>query len=223
MNRTAIIIGASGLIGGELLNQLLTDDYFDTVKSIGRRILEVQHPKLQQYTVDFTDNKSLEQYIAGAEFIFCTIGTTQKNVGGDEQAYKKVDYDIPVNIATIAAKYEVYGFIIVSVIGANVDSNNFYLKLKGVTEEAICKQPIPLIGILRPSLLLGNRKEKRFGERIAQTVMPVFSPLLFGSAKKYKPIKASDVATCMLRIAKKGVRGIKVYEYKEMQELIIKD
>jgi len=224
MSRTAIILGASGLIGGELLTQLVADDYFDNIISLGRRTLDISHAKLHQYIVDFEKPKSFEQYFAGAEYVFCAIGTTQKNVGGDEKAYKKVDYDIPVNAAIAAAQFSVYGFIMVSAIGANADSNNFYLKLKGVTEEAISKQGIPLVGIMRPSLLLGDRKEKRFGEGFAQAVAPIFSPLLFGGAKKYKPIQANEVAAAMLAIAKNGVKGIKIYEFKEMKALAgIKD
>lgn len=219
MSRTAIIIGTTGLIGSALLDQLLADDYFDSIISLGRRTIENHHSKLQQFVVNFENHKELEHYISGAEVVFCAVGTTQAKTNGDEEAYKKVDYDIPVNAATAAAKTGVYGFILVSAIGADADSNNFYLKLKGVTESAVCKQAIPQVAILRPSLLLGKRNESRLGESIAQVVMPVFSPLFFGSTKKYKPIKAETVAKAMLAIAKNGVREIKVYEYEAIKKL----
>jgi uncharacterized protein YbjT (DUF2867 family) len=219
MSRTAIVLGASGLIGGELLPLLLANDGFTSVKSLGRRTIDIYHSKLQQFIVDFYDIKSLEQYVAGADVIFCAIGTTQAKVNGDDKAYKKVDFDIPVNTATAASKFNLQSFIMVSSIGADAGSNNFYLKLKGVTEEAIIKLPIPQVCIMRPSLLLGNRKEKRFGEKMAQIFMPLAAPLMLGNATKYKPIQAKEVAKAMLALAIQNKKGISIYEYENIKKL----
>jgi uncharacterized protein YbjT (DUF2867 family) len=216
MGRKAVVLGASGLVGSALLQQLLTDAYFEEVLSIGRRPLAIAHAKLTHVTVDFEKPKEWEHYFAESEVVFCAVGTTQKAVGGDDRLYRKVDYDIPVHAAEAAARYGVFSFILVSAIGADVNSQNFYLKLKGVTEESVAKQAIPQVAFLRPSLLMGDRKEQRMGEKLAQWFAPLFSPLLFGSARKYKPIQADQVASAMIHIAKNQVRGMKVYEYADM-------
>ena len=138
MSRIATVIGASGLIGSHLLQLLLKDDYWQHVRIIGRRPLNIQHEKLEELVIDFSNVKSFEQAVAGSEVVFCAIGTTQKKVKGDKDAYRKVDYDIAVNAAKAAAKYGVFSFLLVSSVGANADNNNnFYIKLKGVVEETV--------------------------------------------------------------------------------------
>ena len=151
--------------------------------------------------------------------VFSAVGTTQKKVKGDKNAYRKVDFDIPVNAAKAAAKFGVYSFSLVSSVGANAaNNNNFYLKLKGIVEEAVSKESIPQLHIMRPSMLLGDRKEKRIGESIAAVLMPVFSIFLFGKWAKYKAIKAEDVAKAMLQASKSPVKGIHIYEYEEIKK-----
>jgi uncharacterized protein YbjT (DUF2867 family) len=221
MSRIATVIGASGLIGSHLLQLLLKDDYWQQVRIIVRRTLNLQHEKLEELVIDFNNEKSFEKAVAGSEVVFCAIGTTQKKVKGDKDAYRKVDYDIAVNAAKAAAKYGVFSFLLVSSVGANADNNNnFYIKLKGVVEETVSKESIPQLHIFRPSLLMGNRAEKRTGENIFQALAPIFSPLLLGKARKYKPIKADDVARAMLAASKLQTKGIFIHEYDGMRKLM---
>ena len=220
MGQTATLIGASGLIGSHLLQLLLKDNIYSTVKIIVRRPLLMRDPKLEEIVIDFEDKKALEQAIAGSAVVFCAVGTTQKKVKGDKNAYRKVDFDIPVNSAKAAAKFGVYSFVLVSSVGANAaNNNNFYLKLKGVVEEGVSKESIPQLHIMRPSMLLGERKEQRLGETIAKYIMPLFSIFLVGKWKKYRAIKGEDVAKAMLQASKSPVKGIHIYEYAEIKKL----
>lgn len=219
MGRTALILGASGLVGSALLNQLLEDPQYSLLISLGRRPLSISNAKLNHQVVDFDHPKKWANWFAGVDVIFCAVGTTQKAVGGDDKLYRKVDYDIPVNAAKAAADQGVFSFILVSAVGADVDSQQFYLKLKGVTEESVSKQALSQVAILRPSLLLGERKEKRFGERMAQFLAPVVSPFLMGSASKYKPVSADQVAATMRAIADKPERGIRIYHFDDFKAL----
>lgn len=218
MSRTASVIGATGLVGGQILELLMNDPLYATIKAIVRRPLEtVTNEKVQQLIIDFENHKALENAIAGSDVVFCAIGTTNRNVQGDKNAYRKVDYDIAVNAAKAAAKFGVFTFALVSAVGANAaNNNNFYIKLKGVVEEAVSKEPIPQIIIVRPSLLMGKRKENRFGEKVAQAIMPAVSVFLAGSLKKYKPVEASDVAKAMINASKEEKRGIFIYEYNDI-------
>ena len=221
MSRIVTLIGATGLIGGKLLELLLKDPTIHTVRALVRKTIDSGNPRLQQFVINFSDPKAYEPYMAGTDAVFCAVGTTNSKVQGDKELYKKVDFDIPVFAAKSAARNGVHSFVLVSAVGANPENNqNFYLKLKGVTEEAVCKEMIPSVNIMRPSLLLGERKERRFGEKIAQVVMPAFSWALGGSASKYKAIDAGDVAKAMMAAANTGKKGIHFYEYDQMKELI---
>jgi len=196
----ATVIGATGLIGSHLLELLLADDNFDSVRILLRRPFDLTHPKLEKKLVDFSDMESFRLALEDSDVIFCAIGTTQKKVKGDKSAYRKVDFDIAVNAAQLGKLCGCETFVLVSAVGANSQSNNFYLKLKGETEEAVKATGIKSIHIVRPSLLLGDRKEFRLGEKMAQWVMPVFS---FLTPKKYRPIHAKKVAEMMINAAKK--------------------
>jgi uncharacterized protein YbjT (DUF2867 family) len=221
MSQIVTLIGGTGLVGSHILQLLLNDDLYSTVRIIGRRSVNINHTKLHEFIIDFGDQKALEQAIAGSETVFVAVGTTQKQVEGDKEAYKKVDYDIPVNVAKAAAKYGVYGFVLVSSVGADPNNNNnFYLKLKGVTEESVAKEMVPQTLIFRPSLLLGERKEKRFGEGIAQFFMPAVNFLLPASKQKYKGIKVEDLAKAIVLAAQKTPKGIHFFEYPKIMELL---
>ncbi len=199
---TATLIGATGLIGSHLLDLLLADTDFDTVRILVRRPFDLNHPKLEKRLVDFANMESYRLALEGSDVIFCAVGTTQKKVKGDKDAYRKVDFDIPVNAARLGKLCGCETFVLVSSVGASSQSNNFYLKLKGEVEDAVTETGITRLHIVRPSLLLGKRKEHRFGERIAQAVMPVVSFLL---PKKYRPVQARKVAEEMIRMSKTNV------------------
>ncbi len=220
MGGTVTIIGASGLVGSHLLPLLLKDETIDRVVALVRNNLAVDHPKLTQQVLDFQDAKAYDAAIAGSQALFVAIGTTNAKVNGDKDAYRKVDYNIPVYAARAAARQGVYSYALVSAVGANANNNNnFYLKLKGVTEEAVCEEQIPQIYIMRPSLIIGERGERRIMEKLAQTIMPLINWALAGSASKYKSITAEDIASAMHRSFKNGTKGIHICHYDEMKKL----
>ncbi len=211
---TATLIGVTGLIGGYLVEELLKDDHYDTVRILVRRPVELTHPKLEKKLVDFNDSDSLLVALHNSDVVFSAVGTTQKKVKGDKDAYRKVDYDITVNAARYCKLTGCPTFIFVSSVGANSKSNNFYLKLKGEVEDAVKAIGLKSVYIMRPSLLLGERKEYRFGEKISKGFMKMISFLL---PVKYKAIQAKKVAQAMLAVAKKNEEGFFIYENKEIK------
>lgn len=215
--KTATLIGATGLIGGELLKLLLDDGYFESIRVLVRRPFAIEHPKLEKKLIDFGDNDSLLVALDNSDVIFSAIGTTQKQVKGDKDAYRKIDYDIPVHAAKFGKMTGCKSFVLVSSVGANSNSNTFYLKLKGEVENAVRNSGIETVHIMRPSMLLGERKEFRLAEKIGSPLMSAFSFLL---PSKFKPIHARDVAKAMLVAAKESKKGIFVYEYSDIKRLI---
>jgi len=213
---TATVVGATGLIGGLLLEELLNDPYFDTIRILIRRPLEITHAKLEKKIVDFDDNDSLLVALSNSNVVFCSIGTTQKKVKGDKEAYRKIDFDIPVKLARFSKMVGCEKFILVSSVGANSKGDNFYIKLKGEVEDVIKTISLRSLHIMRPSFLIGERKEIRMGEVIGKPLMQIFSFLI---PKKYKAIQAKDVAKAMVTIAKKNDEGISSYEYEQIKEL----
>jgi uncharacterized protein YbjT (DUF2867 family) len=213
---TATLVGSTGLIGSHLLNELLNDPYFNTVRILIRRPVDITHPKLEKKIVDFNDSDSLLVALSNSDIMFCTIGTTQKKVKGDKEAYRKIDFDIPVKLAKFCKMVGCEKFTLVSSIGANSKSNSFYLKLKGEVEDTIKQIGLKQLHIMRPSLLLGDRKEFRLGEDFSKFFMTTLSFLV---PSKYKAIQAKDVARAMTVAAKKNQEGVFVYEYKDIQEL----
>lgn len=217
--KTATIIGATGLIGGHLLSLLQQDNYYHTIRVLVRRPLENSHPKTEVKLIDFADEESFKLGIYGSDVVFIAVGTTQQKVRGDKEAYRKVDYDIPVKAARFCQETGCPQLIVVSSIGADPKASNFYLQLKGEMEEAVKSQNLPGVSIFRPSLLLGNRAEKRAGEKVAQVLMPFLALGMFGALSKYKPVHAADVAKAMMLTAKKETPGFTVLEYQAIKEL----
>ncbi len=215
---TATIIGSTGLIGGYLLEELFQDNFYNTIRIIIRRPVEISHPKLEKKLVDFADAESFRLALEGSDVVFCAIGTTQKKVKGDKAAYRKIDYDIPVNAARFCKMTGCGTFVLVSSVGANSKSNNFYLHLKGEVEDAIKEVELKSVHIMRPSVLLGNRKEFRSGEKISKEIMSAFSLLI---PSKYKPIHGRDVAKAMLASAKKKKEGFFILEYSGIKKSIL--
>ena len=213
---TATLVGATGLIGNYLLEELLNDPYFDTVRILIRRPLNITHPKLEKKIVDFNDSDSLLVALSNSDVLFCAIGSTMKKVKGDKDAYRKIDFYIPVNLARFCKMTGCEKFILVSSAGANAKSMNFYQRLKGETDEAVKEAGPKTIHIMRPSLLLGERKEFRLGENIGKTVMTTLSFLIPG---KYKAIQGKDVAKVMLALAKKNDERVFVHENTEIRNL----
>ena len=213
---TATLVGATGLIGSYLLKELLNDPYFNTVRILIRRPLDITHPKLEKKIVDFNDSDSLLVALSNSDVLFCAIGSTMKKVKGDKEAYRKIDFDIPVKLARFCKMTGCEKFILVSSAGANSKSRNFYQRLKGETDNAVKEFGSKTIHIMRPSLLLGERKEFRLGENIGKAVMTSLSFLI---PEKHKAIQGKDVAKVMLALAKKKEEGVFVHENSEIRNL----
>lgn len=218
-NKTATLIGATGLIGSQLLDLLQADSAFSEIKILVRRPIKIDNPKVKVSIIDFSDEESFQSEISGSSVVFCAIGTTNKKTKGDKNEYRKIDYNIPVTAAKLSLKTGCKQFVLVSSYGANSKSNNFYTKLKGEVEDTLSSLNIPSLSIFRPSLLLGKRQEFRFGEIIATLLM---NPLSFLLPTKIKPIKAYDVAKSMLEASKADTKGTKIYHYKEIMKSIKK-
>jgi uncharacterized protein YbjT (DUF2867 family) len=218
--QTAVLVGATGLVGSLLLQKLLADKMFTKVIALTRKLSEIPHRKLVNTVVDFSNPEDIDNSFETADVIFCSVGTTQKKVNGSEEAYRKVDFDIPVTLGKLGLKKGVKQFILVSSIGANPQSNNFYLRLKGEVENAVSELGYPSLYIMRPSMLLGKRSEFRLGENIGQAVVRSASFLFFGAMKKYYPVQAGDVAQAMVEAAKEKRPGINIIQYEEMMHLI---
>ncbi len=197
--KTAIVIGATGLIGKELVKLLINDSYFDKIKVFVRRSTGITHTKLEEHIIDFNVLSTIKNDIMG-DVLFSTLGTTIKQAGSKDAQYL-VDYTYQYEIAKIAADNGVKDYILVSSSGANSKSNIFYTRIKGELDNAVCKLNFQRIRIFRPSLLLGERPEKRLGESIGAILIKVikFIPYL----KKYRGIKGKEVALAMINTYKK--------------------
>jgi len=174
---------------------------------------------LQQHVVDFNNKEDFSKRMGEGDVIFCCIGTTQKKVKGDKALYEKIDHDIPVNAAEIGISHHFKKFLIVSAVGANENSSNFYLNLKGKTENSLKHFPFESLSIFQPSLLNGRRKETRFVEQIAETIMDLLSFLLLGPLQKYRAIGANNVARAMVYESKQNKTGVKYYRYGQMMDM----
>ena len=213
MNKTVALFGSTGLIGGEVLKLLINDDDYETINVITRKKVSVQSKKIKNYIIDFKNPDGYKKVIKKGDVVIASIGTTQSKVNFNKTKYRKVDYDIHLNIAKVCKSNQASSFSFVSSTGANEKSQNFYLKLKGEIENSIIHLGLKSCLIFRPSLLIGKRNEFRFGETIAQKIMPIFSFLM---KSNYKPIKAIDVAKSIVNESKKISYGNKIYHYSEM-------
>lgn len=213
--QTAVVIGATGLVGSSLVQQLLNDDAFDRVRILVRRAVNLQHPKLEICITDFSNYEQYQQQLGTGDCIFCCIGTTMAQVKGDKALYRTIDFDIPVNAARFGKAAGFQQYLLVSAIGANSKSRFFYPRLKGEVEDVIAGFEFNSFHVFRPSFLLGNRKEQRMGERIGIALFRILQPLI---PSQYKGINVADVAKAMIRSAKQRHTGIQVYYYRQMIE-----
>jgi uncharacterized protein YbjT (DUF2867 family) len=213
--KTAIIIGATGLVGSTLVEQILENPAYSKVVLLLRKPLNISHLKLVQEIIDF--DKPDTSKIVGDD-LFCAMGTTLAKAGSKEAQYK-IDCTYPFEIGKIAKANGVKQYILVSSVGANFDSSNFYLRTKGDLEKKIESLGFQNFVSLRPSMLLGDREESRLGEKIGKVLSNILSPLLFGSLRKYRGIEAADVAKAMQQFANQGLNGVKYVEYDEMMNV----
>ena len=206
--KTALIIGATGLVGGKIVNQLKDVKLYSKIILLVRRKSEFNHMKFEERIVDF---ENIDAGLIKGDDIFCAIGTTIKKAGSKENQYK-IDCEYPFKIAQIAKENNAKKFILVSSIGADSKSSNFYLITKGDLEEKISSLNFDTFIILRPSIILGKRNEFRLGETIGIFFITLFSPLFFGSLKKYKGVHASLIAKRMVIAANQNLLGKHIIE-----------
>ncbi len=180
------LFGATGLIGGYLLEFLLKDSDIHLINLVGRKPFHLQHDKINNIVIDFEDVHSISDSIEGSEIVFVSIGTTMSKVNGDKLKYKSVDFDITLNIAKACKQKNISQFIYVSSLGANSNSSNFYLRLKGEIDEAVAELNLNSTSVYRPSVLLGKRNESRPGEKILQFIMPLLDFMIPSDSKAIK-------------------------------------
>ncbi len=215
--KTALVFGATGLIGGYLVKFLLVNDAYEKVITFGRRAIDIEHPKLEHHLVDFDDPTSFRELISGDD-LFCCLGTTMKQAGSKE-AFFKVDFIYAYEISKIAKQNGVNQFLLVSSVGADSNSLFFYSKVKGQLEEAIQKIDFWGLHIFRPSVLLGERPENRWGEEIAGKIGKFIDSFTGGLLTRYRPIEADVVAKAMINAAQGLKGGIHFYASEFLQEL----
>ena len=216
--KTALVFGSSGLIGGHLLNQLIKDNNYNKIKIFVRSEPENNDPKVEIIKTDFNNLENHKEDIKGDDCFFC-IGTTKQN-SPDKNEYRRVELDVPKEIAQIAKSNSVNSFVFVSSGYADSKSSGDYLKYKGEVEEELKRLNFPKLGIMRPSFLLGDRKEKRIGEKIGIFVFNLLSPLFLGPLKKMKPIHSETVAKAMISFPNKNLEK-NVFESNEIAELVL--
>jgi len=216
-NKTALIAGATGLVGSSLLRQLLKENYYHKIIVLVRKNIDTKDSRVVQQVVDY--NK-LTQYAneMRADDVYCTLGTTIKKAGSQE-AFKKVDYEYPLALGKIAKQNGAQKFIIVTALGSDAKSPIFYNKVKGEIEDQLKSLKLPHLFILQPSLLVGDRQENRPGEKVAIVASKVFNHLLFGPLKKYRSINIELVAFGMIHAARHFQEKVRVIMSDEIQEI----
>ena len=216
--KTALIFGSSGLVGGHLLNKLIQNNTYSKIKVFVRSDPEINDPKVEIIKTDFNNLENHKEDIKGDHCFFC-IGTTKQN-SPDKNDYRRVELEVPKEIAKIAKSNSVNSFIFISSGYANPKSSGDYLKFKGLVEEELKRLNFSNLGIMRPSFLIGNRKEKRVGEKIGIFIFKLLSPLFLGPLKKMKPIHSETVVNAMIKVANEHFQQ-SVFESNEIANLNI--
>ncbi len=212
VNKTALLLGASGLTGSHLLTLLLDNPIYQKVIVYVRSPLEIIHPKLEQKIIDYP---SLDTAVT-AEDVFCCLGTTIKNAGSAD-AFREVDETYPLKVAALQRAAGSQQFLVISAMGANAQSRFFYNRVKGTMEEKLQAIGFPVLHILRPSLLTGNRKEKRTLEGVVIGLFSKLQWLFIGPFTKYRSIPAATVARAMFQIAQSNDNGIHFWDSAALQ------
>ena len=214
--KTAIVFGSSGLVGQQLVQQLIQNNTYQKIKLFVRKNPNLVNSKIEIIETKFDNFDLLSSKIKGDDCFFC-IGTTKKNTP-DKSEYKQIELDLPKKIANLAKQNDIQSFIFVSSGYANSKSSGDYLRFKGLVEEELISLKFNVLGILRPSFLLGNRKEKRIGEKIGIIIFQILSPLMMGPLKRMKPIHVKLVANAMINIAQSDFKQT-IFESNEIVKL----
>ena len=214
MKLTANVLGATGLVGTQLVALLLENTNFEKIRIFVRRNTDIKHPKLEQHIVDFEDEKMWETQLKG-DVLFSTLGTTLKQAGSKEKQYN-IDFTLNYDFAKAARANGIENYVLVSSVGANSKSRIFYTRIKGELDDAVSKIRFENLAILRPSSLTGNRKEKRMGEIITIPIATFLTKYIF---KKYRPIKDVIVAQAMINAALVPSKNKTIWEGEEVFDL----
>ena len=217
LKRNALIAGATGLVGSSLLRQLSENDVYEKILVLTRKPVDISNPKLIQHQIDFDQLESFRTDVR-VDDVFCALGTTIKTAGSKD-AFCKVDHDYVLSLGNWSAANAVQRFLVVSAMGADTGSWVFYNRVKGKMEKSVSRLNIPQIQVFRPALLMGNRAEKRAGEKMAQVVFEGLGFLFAGPLLKYKGIHADVVAGAMIKCAANDAKGFKIFESGEMQRM----
>lgn len=215
--KTAILFGATGLVGSFCLSQLLAHEAYDKVIAFVRRPLYLEHPKLQVEMLDFEQLERIAPLIRGND-LYCCLGTTMAKAGSRE-AFYRVDFTYPQQIAAWGLANGVSQFLLVSSVGADADSLFYYSRVKGELEEHVSALPFWAVHIFQPSVLLGERNENRWGEQLAGRIVRGVDRLTGGLLSKYRPVEAEVVAAAMLSAAQGLKGGVHVHASHELQRL----
>ena len=214
--RSALLLGATGLVGSHCLDLLLASDAYAAVRVITRSPLDRKHRRLEEVRLDL-EEMDRHPELFGVDDVFCCLGTTMARAGS-EAAFRRVDHDYPLQAAELATARGADQFLLVSAVGADPQSRIFYNRVKGQVEGAVKRLPFRAVWLLRPSLLLGERPELRVGEKVAAAVAVPLAPLLVGRLRRYRPVAGRDVASAMVRLALDGGTG-GIVESEEIEAL----
>ena len=210
------VFGATGLIGGILVKYLKQFSKFKKINLMLRSSIDIKDENIKIHKIDLFKKSEILHSLKTSKVVFIAIGTTMSKVKGNKEKYKRIDFGITKDIADACKEFGIDKLILVSSSGANLKSKSFYLNLKGSIEKYVTDLNLKSVSILRPSLLLGKRNEKRFVEKLAQIIIPKIS---FFMPSKYKAINAESVAKAMLQLTNKESKGVKIFHYKEIIDL----
>lgn len=215
--RSALVLGATGLVGGHVVRGLLEEVAYDRVVVLSRRPICMAHPKLDERQVDFDRLEEAGEAFAVDE-IYCCLGTTIKRAGS-QAAFRRVDHDYPLAAARLGLAAGAKRYLLVSAMGADPRSSVFYSRVKGEVEQAVAGLGYEAVQIFRPSLLLGHRLEFRLGEQVAAVLMRAAAPLMLGPLARARAIEGRTVAQAMIRVALQEPVGVRRYQNDEIQRI----
>jgi uncharacterized protein YbjT (DUF2867 family) len=211
--RTALVAGATGLIGKQLVQYLLQSPAYAEVRVLTRNPLGIDHPKLNEITYDYAQPDA--EAVRGDD-IFCCLGTTMKKAGSKD-AFRRVDLEYPLQVARLARQNGARQYLIVTAMGADSDSLFYYNQVKGDVQEELRAMQFPVLRIFQPSLLLGKRSEARLGEQVGEWLAVLLKPVMLGPLRKYRAIDSAKVARAMVQLAQQPGQGVYVYESGALQ------
>ena len=215
--KTALLFGASGLVGSHVLSQLISNNNYSKIKLFVRSSIDISDPKIEIIQTDFNNLENHREDIKGDDCFFC-IGTTKKN-SPDKNEYQRIELNIPKQVAQIAKSNNIKSYFFVSSGYANSKSSGDYLKYKGLVEEEILNLGFSKTGILRPSFILGNRKEFRLGEKIGIIIFKLLNPLFVGPLRKMRSIHSETIAIAMIKLANENIDQ-KIFESDQISDLV---